>query len=86
MEGQPLGSVNPSPELVKQVAREMQEILNAPPIAYGVSISTCHFCGRILQNEEAEHVETIGEHRRYRGGCCGGNANRVTQQVRKLGQ
>jgi creatinine amidohydrolase/Fe(II)-dependent formamide hydrolase-like protein len=72
---------------VKQVAEEYQEILNAPPIAYGVSIPTCHFCGRILKHEEATPVtgvihrenemhpsmlDKIPGTQRFRGRCCGG--------------
>jgi hypothetical protein len=67
--------MNPSPELVKQVAEELKEILNAPPIMYGPTIPTCHFCGQVIQHEERALVETHkidGEtHERFRGRCCG---------------
>jgi len=67
--------LNPNPELVKQVAEEYKEILNAPPFMYGATIPTCHFCGRILQHEERVLVETHkadnGQvHERYMGDCC----------------
>jgi hypothetical protein len=75
--------LNPSPELVKQVAEELKEIQNAPPIAYGVSIPTCHFCGQVIPQEEAVHIETVGEHRRFKGGCCAGSTNRKPQEVRR---
>lgn len=67
----------PSPELVKQVKQEMEEIKNAPPIAYGPTVPTCHFCGRVLTGEQ-KHVETLTQdcrngqvHQRLMGGCCG---------------
>jgi len=66
--------VNPNPELVKQVAEEFKAIDNAPPIAYGTTVPTCHFCGRIIEGE-AKHVETLRQedgsvHERFAGGCC----------------
>ncbi len=77
--------MSPNPELVKQVAEEYKEILNAPPIRYGPTIPTCHFCGSILEDNEAERVEEGKHHEhggpihgveRFRGNCCGGNPNR----------
>lgn len=44
--------MNPSPELLKQVEREHQEILNAPPIHYGPTIPRCGFCGAIVASHE----------------------------------
>jgi hypothetical protein len=64
--------MNPSPELIKQVAEELREIQNAPPIAYGPSIPTCHFCGRIVPEHERTHVETIDKQERFAGRCCRG--------------
>jgi hypothetical protein len=66
--------MNPSPELVRQIAREMEEITNAPPIVYGPTIPTCHFCGRIVKEHERTLVEVVGPDRqeRFRGRCCGG--------------
>jgi len=68
--------MTPSPELIKQVAQELKEIQNAPPIVYGVTIPTCGFCGQIIKHGEKIHVEThksdSGTHERFRGRCCGG--------------
>lgn len=66
--------MSPSPELVKQVAEELKEIQNAPPIMYGVTIPTCHFCGQVIQGE-AVHVETVDKHQRFKGGCCAGTSD-----------
>jgi hypothetical protein len=49
----------PTPELIKQVAEELKEIQNAPPIAYGPTVPTCHFTGRILKTQ-GELVEVRG--------------------------
>lgn len=72
--------MNPSPELVKQVAEELKQIQNAPPIAYGPSIPTCHFCGRIIVGEAIPAHDTLTHpgtgqtilvRERWKGGCCG---------------
>jgi creatinine amidohydrolase/Fe(II)-dependent formamide hydrolase-like protein len=71
---------NPSPELVKQVAEELKEIQNAPPIMYGPSVPRCHFCGAIeTSHENLELVETVDGNQRHRGGCCGGNAGGIKE-------
>lgn len=66
--------MSPSPELVKQVAEEYRQILNAPPIAYGPSIPTCHFCGSIVKEHERVLVEVAGPDKteRWAGRCCRG--------------
>lgn len=73
--------MSPSPELIRQVAREMEEIRNAPPIVYGPSVPTCHFCGQIVKEHErtpAHDMLSISGgapvmvNERYRGRCCGG--------------
>ena len=60
----------PTPELVKQVAQELKEIQNAPPIAYGPTVPTCHFTGRILKETKlVETVEVNGQpQQRFTGG------------------
>lgn len=67
--------MNPNPELVKQVAEEFKQIQNAPPIRYGATLPTCHFCGAIIQGEpklvEAIRNQDTGHlHERFAGGCC----------------
>jgi hypothetical protein len=60
----------PTPELVRQVAEELKEIQNAPPIAYGPTVPTCHLTGRILK--ETKLIETLEVnnrvHQRFTGG------------------
>jgi len=80
--------MSPSPELVKQVAEEYKTILGAPPIMYGVTIPTCHFCGQVIKHEEKVHIETLKHEatglivQRFQGGCCAGTANGAPQEVR----
>jgi hypothetical protein len=56
--------------LEKQVAMEAAAIKNAQPVAYGATIPTCHFCGRILP-EPGKRVELVDGAERFIGGCCG---------------
>ena len=73
--------MNPSPELVQQVAQELKEIQNAPPIIYGATIPRCDFCGAIVSShEDLKHIETHdGMNHRRKGPCCHGNAHRIEE-------
>lgn len=84
--------MNPSPELVKQIAEEYKQILNAPPIAYGPSIPTCHFCGRVILGEPISAHDTLTHpgtgqtivvRERWKGDCCG-TASGKPEQVRPV--